>query len=220
MRFKLTPEYLASGKWTDKDYRCTTTLEFTAKGSFKFSGNCGSADGDWFEVSGSYRINGNKIIYKVTECRAGEDARLKIGDSSEATLSDRDSFQYRWYLNFENSGLGKIFNLNSLIKEGGAVSIKGIDAVSTGVKSGTVITSFAPTTSAKEIVLDICSDSLHASAKFFEKGTALTIYARTKNMDKAGKWNNYWYYVEFNDLSCEDGACNKGWVFGEFVKIK
>lgn len=220
----LTPEFLASGKWSVEDNSaCTSAFEFTAKGKFKFSHECHASE-DWVDVSGSYKIKGNKIIYKIEDGKTGSDAILKLGHSGEANLSDRNSIKYRCYLEFDNLGIGRVYNKNSLIKNAELVLIKDIEAVSTGGTSATVVNSLkmreAPTTSAKEITLDLCVNGLHASAKSIEKGTSLTVYAHTKEKDKVGKWNNYWYYVEFNDNNCEDGAYNSGWVFGEFIKLK
>lgn len=217
----LTPEFLASGKWVkNDDSGCTFDIKFTVKGSFKISHEC-HASNDWIEGSGSYKIQGNKIIFKIEEGKNGEDSPLKTGDTGEAVLSDTDSLQYRWYLDL---GFTRIANINSEIKSGEPVSITSVDAISTGKKYGIVTTSLKmrerPDTSAKEILLDICADGLHSSAKSIEKDKELVIYARTKEQNKVGKWNNYWYYIEFNDNSCEDGAYNSGWVFGEFVKIK
>jgi len=44
----------------------------------------------------------------------------------------------------------------------------------------------------------------------------LTILARTKKRERVGKWNNYWYYVEFETYF----DYMRAWVYGEFVKIK
>lgn len=217
----LTPDFLASGKWLDNDDSgCTFLIEFSGKDRFKISHEC-HASNDWIKSSGSYKIKGNKIIFKIEEGKNGEDSPLKIGDTGEAVLTDTGSFQYRWYLDL---GFSRIPNINSEIKSGEPVLIKNVEGVSTGKKECIVTSPLKmreqPDTSAKEILLDICVDGLHSSAKSIEKGKNLSIYARTKEKSTVGKWNNYWYYVEFNDSSCEDGAYNSGWVFGEFVKIK
>ena len=77
-----------------------------------------------------------------------------------------------------------------------------------------------PDSSAKEIQFETCPDDTQVMATSIDKGKELTIYARTKDKVKTGKWNNYWYYVGFNSSNCEGSDYVSGWVFGEFVKIK
>jgi len=102
------------------------------------------------------------------------------------------------------------------------MSIHGVDTVSLGSKNGIVTAALkireSPGTSAQEITWQ-CDMPEGEPVKSIEKGKQLTVFARTKEKNKVGKWNNYWYYVMYNP-DCEDSGSITGWVFGEFVKIK
>jgi hypothetical protein len=209
----LTPEFLASGKWAlptvvHYDEKCSGKAEFTKNGRFTMFKHC--SDGDTsnnIDVKGTYKIKGNKLAYVIEKSQAN--TAVEQGVKGEATLTDKDSLEYRWYIDFGNGPIGQVYNLNTLIKEGEAVSIKGIDAISTGINKKGMVTSVLkiyekPDSSAKEIIFSICKDNVINDSRSIDKGKELTIYGRTKDKVKNGKWNNYWYYVSFNVDTCED----------------
>lgn len=218
---KLTPEYLASGKWEipGRD-SCTGKAEFTKNGRFTMFRDCGHID-EKIDGSGVYTIRAGRLNLKF-ENASGD--MFKKGETIEWVLSDKDSLEYRWYLAYEDDKPFAI-NLNSYIKAGEPLSINGLNAVSMGSVSGIVTTNLKireePKTEAEEIHFTYNKDYQYITAKSLDKGSELTIYARTKDKDKVGKWNNYWYYV---GMPYDDGEGGNpvltGWVFGEFIKIK
>ena len=221
---KLTPDYLASGKWilegeniTGKP--CSGEAKFTKDGRFTMFRDCSHHESE-IDISGSYKIDGNKLIYTVE--KSPEGTEFEKGYKGTAILTDKDSIKYKWYL--QSDKLGNVYNHNTLIKESEIVSVNGIDAISTGVKKGTVTNVLkirgAPNASAKEVNFYSCVSGETVTAKSIEKGKELTIYARTKEKEQVGKWNNHWYYIEFYSDNCEGPDSVTGWVFGEFVKIK
>ena len=217
----LTPDYLASGKWEipGRD-SCTGKVEFTKGGRFTMFRDCGHID-EKIDGSGVFTIKGGKLNLKF-ENASGD--MFKKGETIEWVLSDKDSLEYRWYLAYEDDNPFAI-NLNSYIKEGESLSINGLNAVSMGSVSGIVTTNLKireePNSAAEEIHYTYNKDYQYITAKSLDKGSELTIYARTKEKDKVGKWNNYWYYVgmPYDDGEGGDPVLT-GWVFGEFVKIK
>jgi hypothetical protein len=240
---KLTPEFLASGKWVIPGVAfeggpCSGSAKFTKDGHFTMFWGCVAEGPDIIDVSGTYKIKGNKITFDVKKnIKEKFPTLLKPGDSFEAVLkvlTDKEeySLEYRWGLDVKIKDRGSyciIFNNETGIKAGDTVKIKGIDAVSMGAVKGTVTAALkireAPDAKAKEITFSkACVDGKEVEAKSVDKGTELIIYGRTKDMVKTGKWNNYWYYVKFYSNDCSDGVQIDyhvtGWVFGEFVKIK
>jgi len=231
----LTPDFLVSGKWVLEEGfdDCRCTIEFTAKGRFTINRkDCVMQDRSNINASGIYKISGDSISFTVDK-ENEPNTEFTKGFSFTALLAKSDSLKYRWLLDFTTSDIGKLNNYNSLIKEGESVSIKGIDSVSTGEKKGTVTAPLkmreAPDTTAKEseyggkcVQRADKKGSDYVPFKSYEKGTELKIFARTKNMSKVGKLNNYWYYVKYADQDCDDGQITEraGWVFGEYVKMK
>jgi hypothetical protein len=244
---KLMPEYMASGKWVIpgiSQFEGTIgdcgNVKFTKDGHFTMDLFCGAEYTDNINVAGTYKIKSNKITF-IVETKSKEESKLRPGDSFDAELkafsmsedSEVYAIEYRWCLalnidkkyHFDKSYRDKIFNSETRIKAGEAVKIKGIDAVYMGAVQGTVTAALkvrvAPDAAAKEVTFGkACVDGNEVEAKSIEKGARLTIYGRTKDMVKTGKWNNYWYYVTFDTVVCEGHGGGAGWVFGEFVKIK
>jgi len=218
----LSPEFLASGKWSiyggfEGGDPCSGMAEFTKDGRFTMKKNCNY---EVIDITGTYKINGNKLNYTVEKSPDG--TLFKKGEKGEATLSDKDSYDYRWYL--DDKKTGKIFNHNTKIKDGETVTYGSIEAVSIDKKNGIVTTALkvreSPDASAKEIKFGEANGSEWIELKSLKQGTDLIIYARTKEKVKVGKLNNYWYYVGFSTNGFEGSEDYKGWVFGEFVKIK
>jgi hypothetical protein len=239
---KLTPEFLASGKWVIPGVAfeggpCSGDAKFTKDGHFTMFWGCVAEGPEEMDAAGSYKIQGNKITFIVEKNSKEYPTKVKPGDSFEAVLKvltekEEYALEYRWGLDVNIKGHKSyciIFNNETRIKAGDTVRIKGIDAVSMGAVQGTVTTALkireAPDANAKEITFSkACVDEKEVETTSIEKGTRLTIYGRTKDMVQTGKWNNYWYYVKFYSNDCSDGVQIDyhvtGWVFGEFVKIK
>ncbi len=217
----LTSEFLASGKWEipGRD-SCTGKAEFKKNGRFTMFRNCGHID-EKIDGSGTYTIKDGKLILMFEKSTEG---MFKKGETIEWVLSDKDSLEYRWYLAYEDEKPFAI-NLNSFIKAGDPVSVNDINAVSMGSANGVATTNLKiremPNATAKEIHFTHYKDSQYITAKSLDKDAKMTVYARTKERDKVGKLNNYWYYIgmKYNDGEGGDPILT-GWVFGEFVKIK
>lgn len=213
---KLTPEFLASNNW-DLENGCDIEIKFTGDGRFTIIQRCGnSAETDYINISGGFKINGDKITLTVES--AEEMSEIKKGKSLQGVLVKKNNLKYRWCLDFKDF---TIWNINILTAAGDAASINGIAAVTMGVKTASTTTVIkvreAPGASAKEINFE-CGDN-DETIKSLGKGKSLTVLARTKDKDKVGKWNNYWYYVEYKKCEFDDGF-SRGWVFGEFVKVE
>lgn len=145
----------------------------------------------------------------------------------EGKLSEANPVKYRWNITIEENL--RVYNHNTLLKDGEAVVINNINAVSTGSIEGITTTVLkvreTPGVSGKEKSFSCdYSDGENVSYKSLDKGKILKIFARTKDKDTVGKWNNYWYYVRFDIADNSNNDCygdeGVGWVFGEFVKLK
>jgi len=58
--------------------------------------------------------------------------------------------------------------------------------------------------------------------KSLPKGKKVYALARTISKMKVGKWNNYWYYISYENAEMgrhgAEAKAENGWVFGEFLK--
>jgi uncharacterized FlaG/YvyC family protein len=143
-------------------------------------------------------------------------------------IYDSSSPKYRQYISYKGKELEqlyiknelKIWNYNTLVKEGEPLKINGRDAVAMGAKEGitTAVLKMreTPSSTAKEIHFTYDDVDETYTVKALPKDTSLIILARTKDTDKVGKYSNYWYYVEFERYF----DYMRAWVYGEFVKIK
>lgn len=216
---ELTPEYLVSNTWGQFNESCVA-IKFTKDGRFDMTYECENHCESIKQGSGSYKIKGDTITLtfeKLPQC-----TDFNKGEVLHGKLSDLNSLQYRWYLSFDERGI-TVYNYSTEIKTGDAVTIQGVEAVSMGSASGHTTSVLkirtAPGAKEKEITWEGSCDSDTEVYKSIKKDTGLVIFARTKNKDKVGKMENYWYYVRFD----KEGYCGgsvEGWVFGEFVKIK
>lgn len=227
----LTSEFLSSGKWEisigemsdPASPECRGEATFSKDGHFIFKRDCGDNE-NRIDCSGIYKIKGDKLSFTIEKSPDG--TFFNKGYTGYASIVDSDSLKYRWAVKFDKMGI--LYNKNNLIKEGESFLVEGIDAIAMGEKSGTVTTPLKvrekPDTSAKEVTFCECADvdglTDCVKLKSLKNGTDLIIYARTKEKKSVGKWNNYWYYVEFSFNGCEGRDDYYGWVFGEFVKIK
>lgn len=223
----LTPEFLASNKWGPLN-DSGVSVRFYNTGKFDMTDdNEEQHCEEYLQGSGKYIIKANKVILTFDNFPSNNEypqcTSFQKGNIIEGVLTDENPIKYRWTINFKKNGIW-IYNHNTLIKEGEAVVIKKTDAVSTGFKKGKNTTVLkvreTPGVSGKEIVFD-CenSDGDTVTVKSLDKGNALKIFARTKEKDIVGKWNNYWYYVQF-DIGKDCSGNTMGWVFGEFVNIE
>jgi hypothetical protein len=223
----LTPEYLASGTWGPEN-RVGIKVKFTKDKKFEANIDYGQS---YSTGKGTYVIKGGKItltIDKIPADKQLEGMELRDGQLSDGILIyDEKSPKYKECLVFKEGeslyrkGEVKIWNYNSLIKKGTAFTIQGKEVTGMGAKEGstTVIVKVReePSVNAKEIHYTY-EDAMEppVTVKSLEKGKGLIVLARTKDKDKVGKWNNYWYYVEFETYI----DYMRGWVYGEFVQMK
>jgi hypothetical protein len=223
----LTPEYLASGTWGPEN-TCGIKVKFTKDGKFDMYVEYGQS---YSEGKGTYVIKDGKVsltINKIPPDKQVEGMILKEGQLLNGVLVyDEKSPKYRSCLSFKEGkslyidGAVKIWDYNSLIKEGTSFSIDGKEVIAMGAKEGatTAIVKVRETPSAtgKEIHYTY-EDAMEppVTVKALDKGKHLIVLARTKDKDKVGKYNNYWYYVEFERYI----DYMRGWVYGEFVQMK
>ena len=219
----LTTDYLASGSWGPENL-LGMKIKFTRDGRFESDINFGQAG---TEASGSYTIVKGKLnlsIEKSEPERSIAGLILKNG----TLLSEPGSPKYRTYILFKGKELEqiyfknelKIWDYNTLVKEGDPLKINGREAVAMGAKEGitTAVLKMreTPSSTSKEIHYTYDDVDETYTVKALPKDTSLIILARTKDTDKVGKYNNYWYYVEFERYF----DYMRAWVYGEFVKIK
>ena len=222
----LTPEYLASTKWGPENLY-GMKVSFTKKGKFEANINYGQ---DYSEAKGTYVIKNGKVTLTVDKIPADKQVEgmiLKDGQLSDGVLKyDEKSPKYQWCLVFKEGksmylhGEVKIWDHKSLIPEGTVFKIQGKDVVAMGAKQAETSTVVkvreTPSVKGKEIHYTYEDAMDTVTVKSLEKGKSLIVLARTKEKDKVGKWDNYWYYVEFETYI----NYMRGWVFGEFVKMK
>ena len=220
----ITAENLASGTWGPEN-RLGMKIKFTREGRFEFVLDYGQSYSD---AAGSYTIKNGKLNLAVESSNTDKSsAGMNIKNGILST--DASSPKYRRYILFKAEDLKdlyihedlKIWDYNSVVKEGESLSIKGIDASGMGVKeaatTAVVKVRESPGVNAKEIHYSYeDADGTTVNVKALPKDTTVIVLARTKEKDKVGKWTNYWYYVEFEKYF----DYGKGWVYGEFVQIK
>ena len=219
----LTTDYLTSGSWGPENL-LGMKIKFTRDGRFESDISFGQAG---TEASGSYTIVKGKLnlsIEKSEPERSIAGLILKNG----TLFSEPGSPKYRTYILFKGKELEqiyfknelKIWDHNTLVKEGDPLKINGRAAVAMGAKEGitTAVLKMreTPSSTAKEIHYTYDDVDETYTVKALPKDTSLIILARTKDTDKVGKYNNYWYYVEFERYF----DYMRAWVYGEFVKIK
>lgn len=219
----LTTDFLTSGSWGPENL-LGMKIKFTRDGKFESDINFGQAG---TEAAGSYTIVKGKLnlsIEKSEPERSIAGLILKNG----TLISEPGSPKYRTYILFKGKELEqlyfknelKIWDYNSLVKEGEPLKINGRDAVAMGAKEGSTTAVLkmreAPSSTAKEIHYTYDDVEQTYTVKALPKDTSLIILARTKDTDKVGKYNNYWYYVEFERYF----DYMRAWVYGEFVKMK
>ena len=225
----LTPEYLASTPWktAPDDAEGTMEITFTPDGHFKFMIDLIQS---YIDASGTYSIKEGKVSLMIEDSNMG---RANIGSSLDGgvILTDKNSLKYTRYLYFKKIMLKEFYlhvnelllwDTSSVVKEGEPVSIKGIEAVTMGVKEAVVTNPLKmremPDPNGKEINItytDSDSEDPPIVVKALPIGRQLLALARTKDKRSVGKWNNYWYYVEF-----ELYETRRAWVYGEFLKFK
>lgn len=220
----LTPEYLVSAVWGPEN-RVGMKLKFPADGRFESAIDYGQSYSDG---AGTYLIKDGKLflIYETSTM----DPEIKgLTLKNGVLITDMESPKYRRYLLFKAGELGrlyiredlKIWDYSSLVREGELLSVRGVDAIAVGgksaVTSAVVKVRETPGISGKEINYTYeDEEGTKVTVRALPKDTSLTVLARTKDKDRVGKWNNYWYYVEFEKYI----EYTRGWVYGEFVEMK
>ena len=218
----LTVDHLFSGTWGPENL-IGMKIKFTREGKFESEINFGQAG---TEASGSYAITKGKLnlsIEKSEPERSIAGIILKNG----TLINDPSSPKYRQYISFKGKELEqlyikdelKIWNYNTLVKEGELLKITGRDAIAMGAIEGATTAVLKmrelPASNAKEVHYTYDDIDQTYTVKALPKDTKLVILARTKDRDKVGKYNNYWYYVEFERYF----DYMRAWVYGEFVNI-
>lgn len=221
----LTPEYLVSGSWGPENF-IGMKIRFLAGGRFDSEVSWGQS---YCTASGRFSIKGGRLELTMENSKTGPFCGvMTIRDGVLA--SDVSSAKYKNYILFKadqvkdlyfNQDL-KIWDYNSRLKEGEALSINGIDAVAMGAKDALTTTTVkvreTPGTTGKEIHYSYEEEGSETTVtvKALPKNKSLTVLARTKEKIRVGKTSNYWYYVEFETYI----SYTKGWIYGDFVLIK
>jgi len=226
----LTSEYLASGLW-GPEFDVGMKIKFTPDGKFESDTNYGQ---DGCSANGTYSIKSGKLSLSMLNAEK-KDVFCGVLTLKDGIFSvDAASPKYRNYILFKKSEVKdlylqddlKIWDYNSILKEGESLTVNGLSVTAVGIKSAVTTAAVkvreTPGIKGKEMlfVYDepfggyVSEKSVSSeTVKAIQKNFPLTVLARTKEKDKVGKFNNYWYYVEF-------AIENRGWVFGEFIKIK
>ncbi len=220
----LTAEYLISGSWGPENW-LGMKIKFGSDGKFESSIDYGQTGTD---LSGSYTVTNGKLTLKIENSNLDKSIiGLVIKDGKPGY--DPASLKYRNYISFTDKEIERLYikgrdlriwDHNSLIKEGEPVRVHSIDAIAMSARKG-VNTSVlkmreAPSQNSRELQYTYEDIDKTYTVKALPVNTALTILARTKEKEKIGKWNNYWYYVEFETYL----DYMRAWVYGEFVKIE
>lgn len=226
----LIPEYLASGSW-GPEYDVGMKVKFTRDGKFESDTNYGQ---DGCSADGTYSIRSGKLSLSMEKSKK-DDIFCGVMTLKGGILSaDPASPKYRNYILFRKNEVKnlyleddlKIWDYNSKLKEGDTLTINGLSVLAMGIKSAVTTAAVkvreTPGINGKEMhfVYDdpygayvVQKSDTSDTLKSIKKSFSVTVLARTKEKDKVGKLNNYWYYIEF-------AIENRGWVFGEFIKIK
>lgn len=220
----LTTEYLVSGSWGPEIW-LGMKIKFGSDGKFESSIDYGQTGTD---LSGSYTVKNGKLTLKIEHSNLDKSIIglvLKDGISGY----DPSSLKYRNYISFTDKEIERLYikdsdlriwDHNSLVKEGEPVRVNGIDAVAMAARKGSNTSVLkmreAPSQNSKELQYTYEDVDKTYTVKALPVNTALTILARTKEKEKIGKWNNYWYYVEFETYL----DYMRAWVYGEFVKFE
>ncbi|HOP31463.1 MAG TPA: hypothetical protein PK293_13620 [Spirochaetota bacterium] len=219
----LTTDYLTSGNWGPENI-LGMKIKFTRDGRFESEINYGQSYND---TAGTYSIKNGKLTL-VIENSAMDSSLAGFILKNGTLINDPSSPKYRQYISYKGKELEqlyikgelKIWNYNTLVKEGEPLKINGREAIAMGAKEGltTAVLKMreAPSSTAKEIHYTYVDVDQTFTVKALPKDRSLIILARTKDKDKVGKYNNYWYYVEFERYF----DYMRAWVYGEFVKIK
>ncbi|HOP64030.1 MAG TPA: hypothetical protein PK358_15695 [Spirochaetota bacterium] len=224
----ITPESLIDGYWdSDIDTR-GLEIEFKQNGKFE-SELVWPGEQAIAYPSGTYTIKNGRLTLSIENglmCEGITGVKLEGGTPGYDPVSPK----YRRYISFKGKQLEKLYfetkelkiwDCNSGIEEGENLKINGLEAVAMGIKEGSTTTVLkmrnAPSEKAEQVHYSYTDeDDQKYTVKALPLNTSLTVLARTKKKDKVGKWNNYWYYVEFETYF----DYMRAWVYGEFVKIK
>lgn len=204
-----TPEFLYSNTWEESVYGCTPGAICNVRfmKDMKYSGYIQGL-GSEQDISGTYKIENNKLTLSTSV------EKLKGG-----VLVNDDSLYYTQYIEFENKRT--LFNKKCL-NIGRKKLIKGINTITMGMKEAKTTTDLkfreTPDEKGKQLTYRATFDGVTKEYASIPSGVTVYLLARTENMVKVQKWENYWYYIDVNE--CDEIGCEtkSGWVFGEFVK--
>jgi len=230
----LTPEYLASGIWGPETGSWGTAddvgmkIKFTGDGKFESETMYGQ---DGCFADGTYSVKSGKLTLTMEKSKnepfCGDmNSRKGITLKNGTLVTDAASPKYSRYILFKKGEVKdlyfeddlKIWDYNSIVKEGEPLSIKGLNVLAMGMKKSmtTAVVKVRETPNVKGKEIHFSYEDYDTGETVTQKSISsnygVTVLARTKEKDKVGKLNNYWYYVEFNGNV-------RGWVFGEFIKI-
>ena len=225
----ITQESLISGFWgTDIDDR-GMDIKFTRDGKFESTISWGYGQSGT-DVSGIYTIKNGRVTLLFKNSSINDSiSGVELEDGTPGY--DPGSLKYRRYISFKGKELQelefgtkelKIWDYNSKVEEGESLTINGFEAVAMGLKMGLTTSVLkmrkAPSAKAEQLqyTYEEAGDDQPHTVKALPLGTPLKVIARTKNKERVGKWNNYWYYVEFETYY----DYMRAWVYGEFVKIE
>jgi hypothetical protein len=223
---------ILSSKWAG-EYDCDWTYNVTFNEDNTFKARLSSEGGDTC-VSGKYIIKGSSIIFSIktvgldkgnTDCEVCSSCTYdskdifnpnKYFDKKEYVLMKSSSLHYTEYLYCKESNT-KLWNNSKPLKSGSEIKYENYNHVSisfiTCITSSNVKLRKKPTITADVIkYLDTQQEKM---IDYIPKGIDVIIIARTSTKDNVNNINNYWYYVEVKNSH----YCERGWMFGEFVRI-
>ncbi len=245
---EITYDILVNGKWYNDNYNIIFKRDKTFKAIYKYGNKKGI-------VSGTYFIDKNKrYSHPVIKLRI--EYRNGIGFILNGTLWY--NFSPRSLKSTRNINLYyfcPVWNENSFHKPGTIIkrwhsssaqtNCSGLyfycyqDCITLGYKDGYIKENARireqPYVGENNIIeyryKDTKTNKIKTHTSIFAK-TKVKILARTMNIMKIDKWENYWYYIEYKEPYtyiddwgvhyARDGVFNyrNAWVYGEFIHIR
>jgi hypothetical protein len=188
-----------------------------------------SEEGIFLYITGTYEIIENKAYLTPAEIfdgKGGPNIPFKsIFGSGECYIEENDlivgypySLVYKFF-ETDDQNNPKTYQISFVIKSispntGKEVIFNDISVVIMGCVNGVISKGLTlrelPDVNSK--IIQNRYNIYEEPVDFFNAGTEVLIYARTKDMDTVGEWKNYWYYVKVDKQGF-------GWMFSEFIDI-
>jgi hypothetical protein len=211
---KLSPEYVSAHQWGEEGVY-GVNIKFAPGGTFMATDRYSAQNES--TVEGTYKIKGDTLVLTITHTTGLRFKNIKKGLFSV----DPTSVRYLYYFQFEEA---RIWNKDSQRPAAIDMIFDGVTVVTMGAVKGkttdNVKLRVKPDPSAAEINYIAIEPSpvdpmgTTVEKPFMPRNTAVTVLARTKEKMKVGKWENYWYYVEY--LESWD-YMKRAWLYGQFL---